>query len=125
MHMQMYTTVAAVHADRHIPVYIYIHMYIKMGMYGTSNNGRVHPRRRPEAAHTVYKVVTDAVFHSSMFALNADAEKNVCKPNHTPSTPTESARKFSEAYTHTHPHTWTSACLHVWCMRIGDMFDYK
>jgi hypothetical protein len=36
-----------------------------------SNND---PHRRPEAAHTAYKVVTDAVFHAPMFALNADAE---------------------------------------------------
>jgi len=31
-------------------------------------------RAGPEAAHTLYNVVTRAVFHAPMFALKADAE---------------------------------------------------
>ncbi len=34
----------------------------------------------PEAAHTEAKVVTRAVFHAPMSALNADAELNACAP---------------------------------------------
>ncbi len=34
----------------------------------------------PGAAHTWYKLVTHAVFHAPMFALNADAERNACAP---------------------------------------------
>ncbi len=34
----------------------------------------------PEAAHTPFNVVTRAVFHAPMFALNADAETNACVP---------------------------------------------
>jgi hypothetical protein len=34
----------------------------------------------PEAAHTKYNEVTDAVFHAPMLALNADAEPNACPP---------------------------------------------
>ncbi len=34
----------------------------------------------PGAAHTANNVVTDAVFHAPMFALNADAEANTCAP---------------------------------------------
>ncbi len=34
----------------------------------------------PRAAHTQYNVVTDAVFHAPMLALNADAERNACEP---------------------------------------------
>jgi hypothetical protein len=50
--------------------------------------------RRPaeKAAHTLNNEVTRAVFHAPMFALNADADKNACKPSHTRSTPTEGAR---------------------------------
>ena len=32
------------------------------------------------AAHTWFNVVTRAVFHAPMFALNADAEPNACAP---------------------------------------------
>jgi hypothetical protein len=38
--------------------------------------------RRPKAAHTDSNVVTAAVFHEPMFALNAVAALNVCEPNH-------------------------------------------
>jgi hypothetical protein len=31
-------------------------------------------------AHTWYNVVTDAVFHAPMSALNADADWNACEP---------------------------------------------
>jgi hypothetical protein len=34
----------------------------------------------PRAAHTWYTVVTAAVFHAPMLALNADAEQNACAP---------------------------------------------
>jgi hypothetical protein len=34
----------------------------------------------PGAAHTEFIVVTAAVFHAPMFALNADAELNACAP---------------------------------------------
>ena len=95
-----------------------------------SNTGRAHPRRRPKAEHTVYKVVTDAVFHVPMFALNADVASNVCEPNQTQSMPTESARKLGAdtrgrgrnhvhsetlSYTHSHSHTptWTHTCAPV------------
>ena len=37
-------------------------------------------RAGPEAAHTLDKSVTEAVFHAPMFALKADAEKNACAP---------------------------------------------
>ena len=33
-----------------------------------------------EATHTLDNVVTAAVFHAPMFALNADAEANACEP---------------------------------------------
>jgi hypothetical protein len=60
-----------------------------------SKTGRAHPGRSraagPEAAHTAYNVVTDAVFHAPMFALNAHADKNACEPSNTRSTPTEDA----------------------------------
>jgi hypothetical protein len=36
--------------------------------------------------------VTDAVFHAPMSALNELACVNACEPNHTRSTPTESAQ---------------------------------
>ncbi len=42
------------------------------------------PRRwraaAPKAAHTEDNVVTDAVFHAPMFALNATAPENACEP---------------------------------------------
>ncbi len=53
----------------------------------------------PKAAHTAYNDVTRAVFHASMFALNADANWNACEPNHTWSMPTKSAR-ITGARTH-------------------------
>ncbi len=34
----------------------------------------------PGAVHTWYNVVTRAVFHAPMFALNADADANACAP---------------------------------------------
>ena len=34
----------------------------------------------PGAAHTWFNVVTRAVFHAPMLALNADAEENACAP---------------------------------------------
>ncbi len=52
----------------------------------------------PEKAHTAYNVVTDAVFHAAMFALNADAEPNACQPSHSRSTPTERTRTLRHGY---------------------------
>jgi hypothetical protein len=49
-------------------------------------------RQAEKAAHTLNNVVTDAVFHAPMFALNADAERNTCEPSHPRSTPTARAR---------------------------------
>ena len=37
-------------------------------------------RAGPEAAHTLDKSVTRAVFHAPMFALKADTEANACEP---------------------------------------------
>ncbi len=37
-------------------------------------------RAGPEAAHTESIIVTRAVFHAPMFALNTDAEANACEP---------------------------------------------
>ncbi len=50
----------------------------------------VDPYRQP-MAHTQDNVLTDAVFHAPMFALNANAPWNACKPSRTRSTPTEPA----------------------------------
>ncbi len=50
------------------------------------NRPSARPHRRARdggTAHTWYNVVTDAVFHAPMFALNADADMNACEPNHT------------------------------------------
>jgi hypothetical protein len=43
---------------------------------------RTPPRcaRGPEAAHTVFNDVTEAVFHAPMFALKAVADSNACEP---------------------------------------------
>ncbi len=66
-------------------------------------------RRAGKAAHTAYNVVTDAVFHAPMFALNAFADSNACEPSHPRSTPTERARMCRRgcvcAQSHTHTHT--------------------
>ena len=50
-------------------------------------------------------MVTRAVFHTPMFALNADAESNACAPSHPRSTPTGrrshvSARMRARAIAH-------------------------
>ncbi len=55
-------------------------------------------RRRPKAAHTLVKSLTDAVFHAPMFALNAFAASNACQPNRARFAPTESARTFRCGY---------------------------
>ena len=54
--------------------------------------------------------MTDAVFHASMFALNALAVANACEPSHTQSsTPVERTRTFERGYvcpqTHMHAHS--------------------
>jgi hypothetical protein len=56
-----------------------------MRLYGcaAANTGtavRAASRRRPKAAHTEDNDVTDEVFHAPMFALNAVADWNICKP---------------------------------------------
>ena len=145
--MRMYNTV---HAYLHISVNICT-AYTYRCMYGhaVSNTDRARPRRaalrRPKAAHTACNVVTDAVFHAPMFALNAVADQNACEPDHTQFTPIESARKFgadtacwrrnllARARTHaqtqhklthvTHSHTpmptWTHTCAPVSCMHAS------
>ncbi len=51
-----------------------------------SNNHRARPActgraaGAGKAAHTAYNVVTRAVFHAPMFALNADDALNACEP---------------------------------------------
>ncbi len=45
-----------------------------------------------KAAHTWCNVVTEAVFHAPMLALNAVDALNACEPSHTRSTPMEGAR---------------------------------
>ncbi len=67
----------------------------------------------PKAAHTTTNVVTDAVFHAPMFALNAVAAMNACEPSHPQSTPPEGActcrRGCVGAQSNTHTHTRTGA----------------
>jgi hypothetical protein len=69
-------------------------------------------RRAGKAAHTWFNVVTRAVFHAPMFALNALAE-NACEPSHPRSTPTEGARMCrrgcvgAQSHTHTRARAWT------------------
>ncbi len=67
--------------------------------------------RAEKAAHTSDKVVTRAVFHAPMFALNVLALVNACEPSHPRSTPTERARMCrrgckgpNRTRTHTHAH---------------------
>ncbi len=62
-------------------------------------------RRWPKAAHTWNNVVTDAVFHAPMFALNANVLANACEPSLTRSTPTERARTFRRRYRRARTHT--------------------
>ena len=38
---------------------------------------------RPVPSNAVAKLDTLNTFHTPMFALNADADENACKPNHT------------------------------------------
>jgi hypothetical protein len=71
----------------------------------------------PEAAHTLDKSVTRAVFHAPMFALNAFASKNACEPNRTRSTPTGRAITIQSGCVCTQTHgtlaqTSTSAYLY-------------
>jgi hypothetical protein len=72
-----------------------------------------------KAAHTFVNVVTAAVFHAPMFALNADAAWNAWEPGHPRSTPSEGARMCrrgcagAESRTHARAHgrsTWARAC---------------
>ncbi len=69
-----------------IYIYIYIHdipSLVQAAPRTTARTGSTTRRARPacggappragKAAHTPYNVVTDAVFHAPMFALNADA----------------------------------------------------
>ncbi len=67
----------------------------------------------PEAVHTHCNVVTRTVFHAPMFALNADAASNACEPNHTRSTPTETARTFRRGYVCAQTHADACARAHT------------
>ena len=78
-------------------------------------------RPGPKAAHTAPNVVTPAVFHAPMFALNADAEANACAPSHPRSTPTGrrshvSARMRARPISHAHARAHgrnRGACAHA------------
>ncbi len=59
--------------------------------------------RRQKAALTQYNVLTAAVFHTPMFALNADADSNACEPSRTVHT------NGKGAYVDAH----ATECLHV------------
>jgi hypothetical protein len=81
------------------------------------------------AAHTKDNVVTAAVFHAPMFALNADADWNACEPNHPRSTADGKALACVGAdacapdRTRAHARARTQhagAC--VWRAGIGDPF---
>jgi hypothetical protein len=67
----------------------------------------------PKAAHTPANVVTAAVFHAPMSALNAEATANACEPSHPRSTPMERARTVRQgcfgAQSHTHTRALTDA----------------
>ena len=72
------------HVDVHGSEYVYVHAHMRArigGAVATSAAPHRAPtkrvavaRRRPKAAHTEGNVVTDAVFHAPMFALNAFVE---------------------------------------------------
>ena len=83
-------------------------------------------RRRPEAARTWDNVVTDAVFHAPMSALNADnwpGKPNACEPNHMRSTPMESAhiaaRIRVRPYPHAHMRAHTRGRTRVHVSHVG------
>ena len=77
---------------QYICVYIYVHLYVHPSVptrgctYHAAARAGAPPG--PKAAHTRSNVVTDAVFHAPMFALNADAEESACAPSPPRSTPT-------------------------------------
>jgi hypothetical protein len=83
-------------------------------------------RRAEKAAHTEDNVVTAAVFHAPMFALNADAYWNACAPSHERSAPTGtrshgSARMPNRTRTRARARTQhVRACVRR--ARIGDPF---
>jgi hypothetical protein len=86
------------------------------------------PPGAEKAAHTSDNVVTDAVFHAPMFALNASASLNACEPSHTQSTPTEGRSHVSApmrgrpiAHAHTRARGRTQH-VGVRRARIGDPF---
>ncbi len=58
----------------------------------SASRPQLRAARAGQAGHTEDKSVSAAVFHAPMFALNADAEKNACEPNHTRPMPAEAAR---------------------------------
>ncbi len=64
-----------------------------MSLYRPSTSTAVRARR-PEAAHTSFRSVTNAVFHLLMSALNAGpADRNACEPTGQRSTAAHGARK--------------------------------
>jgi hypothetical protein len=93
-----------------------------------SASATVVRRRAEKVAHTPSNVVTDAVFHAPMFAVNTDAEMNACKPkppavdavgtrSHVP------ARMRGQPIAHTHARAQTQhlgTCVRR--ARIGDSF---
>jgi hypothetical protein len=81
--------------DVSVFVYLLIHTYI-YNIYIFHYTDRAHPPRRAcraEAAHTLSMVVTDAVFHLLMSALNFGELSNACEPTTRRSTAARSARQ--------------------------------
>ena len=75
--------------------------------------------RRSKAAHTMPMFDPDAVFHAPMFALNAAAFTNACKPSHAWSAPTERARTVAARIRGARTHTQTRAYAHTWARLCG------
>ncbi len=85
--------------------------------------------RAEETAHTPFKSVTRAVFHSPMFALNADAKLNACVPSHPRSTAGRRrlhvwARMRARPIEHAHTRAKGRSSWGAWVRRarIGDPF---
>jgi hypothetical protein len=81
--------------------------------------------RGPGVAHTLDKLVTEAVFHAPMFALKADAELNACEPIHATlggggKCLHASARMRARARTHTSARTHARLGAYVAHARLGD-----
>jgi hypothetical protein len=117
-------------ARKCVPARVRAHTRARFGVAAGAQRPAPHRRpaerarrvgcRRPKAAHTRYRLDTDAVFHAPMFALNADAEENACEPKRTRSTPTERARTIRRRCVRPNPHahTRTRARTHMWACRL-------